>query len=264
VTAAVPALALRQVSLVRDGRTILDGIDWTVGAGQHWVVLGANGCGKTTLVRISSLYLHPSTGDVSVDGGILGRIDVRTHRRRVGLVSSSFADLLRPALRAADIVMTARYAALEPWWHTYGDNDRAEATALLERMGVGALAERSFGTLSSGERQRVLLARALMGRPALVLLDEPSAGLDLAGREALLDRLGHLAADPATPATVLVTHHVDEIPPGFTDLLLLAAGRILAAGPIDEVLTEANLSACFGVALSLERRHGRWWAWGSG
>jgi iron complex transport system ATP-binding protein len=255
------ALVLRQVSLDRDDRTILDRIDWIVEPGQRWVVLGANGSGKTTLVRIASLYLHPSRGDVTVDGGTLGRVDVRRHRTRVGLVSSSFADLLRPALLALDIVMTARYAALEPWWHTYTDADRDEALALLDRVGALDLAGRTFGTLSSGERQRVQLARALMGHPALLLLDEPSAGLDLAGREDLLVRLGRLAEQDDTPATVLVTHHVDEIPPGFTHLLLLREGRVLAAGPIDETLTAANLSACFATPLELEHRHGRWWAW---
>ena len=247
--------------LVRDGTTILDGIDWRVEAGDRWVVLGANGSGKTSLVRIASLYLHPSAGTVRVLGAELGRVDVRAHRRRIGVVSSAFADLLRPQLAARDIVMTAKHAALEPWWHDYDEADRERAVALLERFGCGALAERTFLTLSSGERQRVQLARTLMADPGLVLLDEPAAGLDLGGREDLLRRLADLAADPTTPATVLVTHHVDEIPPGFTNVLLLRAGRVLAAGPIDDVLSADALSACFGVPLEVERRAGRWWAW---
>jgi iron complex transport system ATP-binding protein len=255
------ALELSAVRLVRDRTTILDGIDWVVAPGERWVVLGANGSGKTSLVRIASLYLHPSSGTVRVLGAELGRVDVRAHRRRIGVVSSSFADLLRPDLSARDIVMTAKHAALEPWWHDYDDADRARAVALLDRFGCAALAGRTFLTLSSGERQRVQLARTLMADPGLLLLDEPAAGLDLGGREDLLRRLADLAADHTTPATVLVTHHVDEIPDGFSNVLLLRAGRVLAAGPVDEVLTADALSACFGVALPVERRADRWWAW---
>ena len=252
------ALRLSNVGLVRDGTTILDGIDWSVAPGERWIVLGANGSGKTSLVRIASLYLHPSHGTVEVLGRELGRVDVREHRRRIGVVSASFADLLRPALTAADVVMTAKYAALEPWWHVYDEADRARAIELLDRFGCAALAGHPFTTLSSGERQRVQLARTLMSDPGLLLLDEPTAGLDLGGREDLVQRLAHLARDPATPATVLVTHHVDEIPAGYEHVLLLRAGRVLATGPIDEVLTSATLSDCFGIAVTLERRSGRW------
>ena len=252
------ALRLSDVGLVRDGTAILDSIDWSVAPGERWIVLGANGSGKTSLVRIASLYLHPSHGTVEVLGGLLGRVDVREHRRRIGVVSASFADLLRSTLTARDVVMTAKYAALEPWWHDYDDADRARAIDLLERFGCGALADHPFTTLSSGERQRVQLARTLMTDPGLLLLDEPTAGLDLGGREDLVQRLAHLAHDPATPATVLVTHHVDEIPTGYEHVLLLRAGTVLAAGPIDEVLTSATLSDCFGIAVTLERRAGRW------
>ncbi len=258
---ADPALRLIHVGLVRDGRAILDDVGWTVAAGDRWVVLGANGSGKTSIVRIASLYLHPSTGEVEVLGERLGRVDVRAHRRRIGIASSSFSDLLRPALTAVEIVMTAKHAALEPWWHEYDATDREKAVALLARFGCAALADRTFATLSSGERQRVLLARTLMNDPGLVLLDEPTAGLDLGGREDLVRRLGHLARDESTPATVLVTHHVDEIPAGFDHVLLLRRGRVLAAGPIDEVLTAPALSECFEVDLQIERRDGRWFAW---
>ena len=226
--------------------------------GERWIVLGANGSGKTSLIRIASLYLHPSTGDVDVLGQRLGRVDVRRHRRRIGLVSAAFADLLRPGLTAADIVKTAKHAALEPWWHEYDDADGTRALELLDRFGCADLADHPFATLSSGERQRVQLARTLMTDPGLLLLDEPTAGLDLGGREDLVRRLGALAADPATPATVLVTHHVDEIPPGYGHVLLLRRGRVMAAGPIHDVLTSAALSECFGIALALERREGRW------
>ncbi|RMH71267.1 MAG: ATP-binding cassette domain-containing protein [Actinomyces sp.] len=249
------------VGLTVEGRRVLEDIDWTVGPRERWVVLGANGSGKTSLIRIAGLWLHPSTGSVRVCGGELGRSDVRRLRRRIGFASAALADMLRPRLTAAEVVMTAREAALEPWWHTYDDRDRRRAVAALDRVGAGALAERPFGVLSSGERQRVLLARALSTDPDLVLLDEPTAALDLAGREDLVEVLGALAEDPAVPPLVLVTHHVEEIPAAFTHALLLAGGRRLAAGPIEQVLTAEALAACFGVAVSLERRDGRWWAW---
>jgi iron complex transport system ATP-binding protein len=161
-------------------------------------------------------------------------------------------------LSALDIVMTAKFAALEPWWHVYDDDDRARALELLDRLGCASLATHPFATLSSGERQRVQLARTLMNEPGLLLLDEPSAGLDLGGREDLVRRLEGLALDPMTPATVLVTHHVDEIPPGYEQVLMLRAGRVLAAGPIDETLTSESLSECFGIDVALERRGDRW------
>jgi iron complex transport system ATP-binding protein len=256
------ALKLAGIGLVRGETTILDHVDWTMRDGERWVVLGANGSGKTSLVRIASLYLHPTRGVVEVLGQTLGRVDVRRHRQRIGIVSSSLADLLRPGISAVDVVMTAKYAALEPWWHEYTEADRAKAYELLARFECESLAEHPFATLSSGERQRVQLARMLMTGPGLLLLDEPMAGLDLAGREDLIGRLSDLANDPDTPATALVTHHVDEIPPGFTHGLLLAHGRVLATGQLEDVLTEKRLHECFGVDLILEQRHGRWWAVG--
>jgi iron complex transport system ATP-binding protein len=227
------------------------------------VVLGRNGSGKTSLVRIASMYLHPSRGTVRLLGQELGRTDVRRLRTRVGLSSPALAGMLRPELTAVDVVMTGRNAALEPWWHTYTEDDRAAARALLDRFQVGHGADRAMATLSSGERQRVLLARAYSGSPGLVLLDEPTAGLDLGGREELVAALARAASDPRTPPTVLVTHHVEEIPRGTTHCLVLRAGRVLAAGPLDEVLTAGSLSEAFGVELTLERRAGRWSAWSS-
>ncbi|MGE0877914.1 MAG: ABC transporter ATP-binding protein [Acidimicrobiia bacterium] len=249
-----PVLALDAIRLVYDGRAVLDGVDWTVRTGERWVVLGRNGSGKTSLVRISSLYLHPSSGTVTFLGEQLGRMDVRRMRRRIGLASSSLASQLRPQLDALDIVMTAKNAALEPWWHTYDDDDRARARHCLDRFGLAAFAPRAFATLSSGEQQRVLLARTFMNDPALVLLDEPTAGLDLRGREELVATLSALARSGDETPLLLVTHHVDEIPPGFTHCLLLAEGQVLAAGPIDETLTSQTLSDCFGLPLDLERR----------
>lgn len=259
---AVPALDLRGVSLVRDGRRVLDDVTWAVAADERWVVLGRNGSGKSSLLKIASLYLHPSSGTVDVLGERLGRTDVRVLRRRIGLASAGMADQLRSDLTPVDVVMTAKYAALEPWWHSYDDADRDRARECLDRLGIARLAERSFATLSSGERQRVLLARTLMPEPGLLLLDEPTAGLDLAGREELVDGLSVLASDDSTPATVLVTHHVEEIPTGFTHALMLCDGEVLVAGPLEDVLDESNLSECFGIELGLEHRHGRWWAWG--
>lgn len=255
------ALDLRGVSVVRDGTLLLDDLDWQVQSDERWVVLGPNGSGKTTLLRLASMYLHPTVGTVTVDGEQLGRTDVRTLRTRIGLASPAFGDLLRPTLTATEVVMTARNAALEPWWHAYDDGDRAAARLLLDRFGVVHGADRAVGTLSSGERQRVLLARAFSGSPALVLLDEPTAGLDLAGREDLVARLGAMSQDPTAPPTALVTHHVEEIPRGTTHVLLLRKGRTTGKGPIEDVLDAAALSATFDLDLELERRGERWSAW---
>ena len=255
------ALALTDVDVHIDGQVVLADVTWRVAPHERWVVLGRNGSGKTTLLRLASLYLHPSRGEVDVLGQRLGRTDVRRLRKRIGVASAAMADLLRPGLPARDVVMTARFAALEPWWHEYDDDDQRRAEVLLDRMGVGPLADRLFGTLSSGERQRVQLARTLMADPELLLLDEPTAGLDLGGREDLVARLADLAGDPDTPPVVLVTHHVDEIPAGFTHALLLTDGRVQAMGPIDETLTAEAVSMCFGVPVTLERRDGRWFAW---
>lgn len=257
-----PVLKLTKVTFVRDERSILSPIDWQVNAGERWLVLGANGSGKTTLLRIASMYEHPSAGKVEVLGERLGRTDVRELRRRVGYMSAALAVEIRTELRARDVVMTARYAALEPWWHRYTTDDEARAEECLARMGVGWTADRSLGTLSSGEQQRVLLARTLMNDPGVLLVDEPSARLDLGGREQLVQALSELTLDPAAPPLVLVTHHLDEVPPGMTHVLMLRDGKVVAKGPIGRHLTAANLSTCFGMPLHLERRpDGRLSAW---
>jgi iron complex transport system ATP-binding protein len=252
------ALRLTGVGVTRDGRDLLDAVDWSVGHDERWAILGANGSGKSTLIQIAALQLHPSRGDVDVLGQRLGRTDVRTLRRRIGYAAAALADSLRPTIPARDVVMTARYAALEPWWHEYDDADRAEAVDRLRRLGVDQFADREFGTLSSGERQRVLLARTLMGEPGVILLDEPSAGLDLGGREGLVQSLADLATDTSAPPTVFVTHHVEEIPPGFTSLLLLREGRIESSGPLADTLTSESLSDLFGVKLRLRHADGRY------
>lgn len=252
--ALVPALELRDIEFVRDGRRILHEVSLVIRPGERWLVIGANGSGKTSLVRIAAMYEHPTRGSVSVLGETLGTTDVRTLRRQIGYVSASFASEIRPALTARDIVMTAKHAALEPWWHQYDDTDRIRAVECLHRLDVGDLADRTFGTLSSGEQQRVLLARSLMNSPAVVLLDEPSARLDLGGREQLVESLERMVGDVSIPAMALVTHHLDEVPPSMTHCLMLRSGRVLASGAIADVLDAANLSECFGLALMIERR----------
>ena len=257
-----PVLDLRGISFVRDERVILAPMDWRVQADERWLVVGANGSGKTTLVRIAAMYEHPSSGDVTVLGERLGRTDVRVLRRRIGYSSAAIAAQIRPELTCVDVVMTAKFAALEPWWHRYDDADRSRAVACLDRMRVARFADRSLGTLSSGEQQRVLLARALMTDPGLLLLDEPSARLDLGGREQLVAALAELTTDPRAAPLVLVTHHLDEVPEGMTHVLMLRQGEVVARGPIESTLTSAALSDCFEMALQLERRgDGRWSAW---
>jgi iron complex transport system ATP-binding protein len=259
-----PLPAVRTVGaglLAPSGAVILDDVDWEVGPSDRWVVVGANGSGKTSLLRLASAQLRPSRGTVEVLGERLGRTDLRELRRRIGVASAAVTDQLRPALSAHDTVVTARHGALEPWWHEYTTSDHERADELLEAMGCGALGDRMIGSLSQGERQRVVLARALMPRPGLLLLDEPAAGLDLPSREALVGRLAALAADPDAPPMVLVTHHVEEIPPGATHALLLRGGRVVTGGPIEQTMTAEALTRTFGLRVRVERRDGRWSAW---
>jgi len=255
-----PVLCAAGVSLVLDGARILDGIEWTVRGDERWVVLGANGAGKTSLLRIAALYQHPSSGTIEVLGQRLCRTDVRTLRERIAFSSPALAARLEPSMNATEVVMTARYAALAPWWHRYTDADRARAHELLREWRCAALASHAFTTLSAGERQRVLLARMLMNEPGLALLDEPTAGLDIGGREELVADLATWARDRARPALVLVTHHLEEIPPGFTHALVLEKGKTLASGPLSETVTSKVLSEAFGLQLRVHERDGRYTA----
>jgi iron complex transport system ATP-binding protein len=255
-----PAIRLRGVAVVRDGRPILDGVDWEVWPHERWAVLGPNGSGKTTLLHVAGVRLLPTRGTVEVLGARYGRTDARALRTRVALVSQAMLRSLRPTLSAHDVVLTGRHAALEPWWHHYEPVEHARADALLADAGLGHLAAQEFGVLSEGERQQVLLARVLMGEPEVLLLDEPAAGLDLGARERLVTRIAALADAPGAAPLVLVTHHVEEIPPGMTHVALVRGGRIVRAGPARTVLNSAAVSACFGVSVTVERSRDRWTA----
>ena len=251
-------LDLTDVSVRRGEATLLDRVSWVVEEDERWVVLGPNGAGKTTLLQVASAQLHPTAGRVGILEEVLGSVDVFELRPRIGLTSAALADRIPRHERVRDVVVSASYAVVGRWREEYGDLDHARTADLLTEVGVANLAERTFGTLSEGERKRVQIARALMADPELLLLDEPAAGLDLGGREDLVSTLTVLAGDPDSPATVLVSHHVEEIPPGFSHLLLLRRGAVVAAGLLHETLTEANLSATFGMPLVLRHEAGRW------
>ena len=253
-------LDLIGVTVVRDGTTLLEDVTWTVREGERWVILGPNGAGKTTLLQIAGARMHPSRGSVDVLGDRLGEVDVFELRPRIGLSSAAFAETLPAGERVSDVVLTAAYAVAGRWREKYDEMDHRRSRDLLAAFGVEHLADRTFGTLSEGERKRVQLARSLMTDPELVLLDEPAAGLDLGGRETLVRDLAELATDRRSPVLVLVTHHVEEIPPGFSHALLLRRGRIVASGPISEVLTEETLSATFDLPLEVTQGGNRWGA----
>jgi iron complex transport system ATP-binding protein len=259
-----PAVCLSGVSVIRNGRPILDAIDWEVGPRDRWVVLGPNGAGKSTLLQVAGARLMPSRGTVSVVGARFGRSDLREVRARVSLVSAVTMRAFRPFLTASEVVVTGRDAALLPVPRRYTEDDWAAAGRWLERVmgnrGSAPAPDAPFGMLSEGERQQVLMARSLMAAAELLLLDEPAAGLDLSARERLVARMGALAGDARVPAMVLVTHHLEEVPPGFTHALLLADGRRVAGGPIEDVLTAPLVSRAFGIPVHVGRRDGRWWA----
>jgi iron complex transport system ATP-binding protein len=248
------------VTVRRGSATLLDGVNWTVEEDERWAVLGPNGAGKTTLLQIAAAHMHPSSGTAYVLGERLGAVDVFELRPRIGLASSFLAERIPGPELVRDVVVSAGYSVLGRWREAYGRLDVRRAVSLLDRVGVGAFAERTFGTLSQGEKARVQIARALMTDPELLLLDEPAAGMDLGGREDLLRRLNRFAEDPDAPASVLVTHHVEELPTGITHALLLREGRVVASGLARDVLTDGPLSETFGLPLRVERSAGRWFA----
>ncbi|GAA1515683.1 ABC transporter ATP-binding protein [Kribbella lupini] len=251
---------LAGITIVRGESRLLDGIDWTVDETDRWVVIGPNGAGKTTLLQVLAAQMHPTAGVAGLLGEVLGAVDVFELRPRIGLTSAALADKLPRSERVSDVVVSASYAVMGRWNEEYDELDHQRAKELLTELAIDHLADRTFGTLSEGERKRVQIARALMTDPELMLLDEPAAGLDLTGREQLVRSLSAIATAEGAPAMVLVTHHVEEIPPGFTHAMLLKQGRVVAAGPIEQALTSETLSDTFDLALTLQHSDGRYTA----
>lgn len=257
----VSVAELAGVSVRRGTTLLLDDVNLSIDEGQRWVVIGPNGAGKTTLLSILATHLYPTKGVVGILGEVLGAVDVFELRSRIGLTSPTVAHRIPARERVRDVVVSASYAVNGRWREHYDEMDFDRAGRLMDYFGVVELADRTYGTLSEGERKRVEIARAMMTDPELLLLDEPGAGLDLGGRERLVSTLNQLCASPYAPTTVLVTHHVEEIPAGITHALLLSGGRVAASGPIGEVLTDENMSAVYGMPLRIEQADdGRWTA----
>ena len=251
-------LELADATVRRGQATLLDSVSWTVAEGDRWIVLGANGAGKTTLVQLCSAQVHPTAGSVHILGERLGAVDVFDLRPRIGYTSAAIAERIPRDELVRDVVVSASYGVIGRWREQYESLDHDRARDLLVEVGAGKLLERTFGTLSEGERKRVQIARALMADPELLIMDEPAAGLDLGGREDLVSTMSVLATDSTAPAIVLVSHHVEEVPPGFTHVLMLRAGKVVAAGGLDEVMTAENLSTTFGMSLQLSVENGRY------
>lgn len=252
------ALEFTDVVVRREGRDIVDRVTWNVSEDQRWVVLGPNGAGKTTLLQLADTLMHPTSGTVTILGETLGRTDVFEIRPRIGFASSAMARRIPRDETVLNTVMTAAYSVLGRWNEQYEGIDERRARRVLADWKLEHLSERLFGTLSDGEQKRVQIARAVMTDPELLLLDEPTASLDLGSREELLQLLSGYAASPVTPAMIMVTHHVEEIPVGFTHVLLLRAGRVVASGPIAEALTADALSEAFGMPIALASDGGRY------
>jgi len=253
-------LSLHDVSVVRGGHTILGPINLSISQGQRWVILGPNGAGKSTLLQMLATKIFPTTGTVNVLDREFGRIDLFELRTRIGICSSSIADEIPADEMVRDVVLTAAYAIYGRWNEGYDLWDESRAIALLTTFGVRELGSREYGTLSEGEKKRVQIARALMTDPELLLLDEPAAGLDVGGREDLLARLTSFSSDALAPATVLVTHHIEEIPAGTTHALILKSGKVAVSGPIDQVITSEHISAIFEIPINVSTESGRYFA----
>lgn len=252
------AFDLEHVTVVRSGKALLYDVSWRAEADERWVVIGANGAGKSTLLQILGTTMFPTTGTADVLGERLGQVDVFDLRSRIGFTSTSVAERIPADELVSDAVMSAAHGVTGRWNEQYEAVDASRTDQILAELGIKALAWRTYGTLSEGERKRTLIARALMTDPELLLLDEPSAGLDLGAREDLMSSLEILASDPGSPVMVLVTHHVEEIPRGFTHVLMLRDGNVMASGPIDSTMTAENLSWTFGMRLQLDRVDGRY------
>ncbi|OOB90941.1 ABC transporter ATP-binding protein [Rathayibacter sp. VKM Ac-2630] len=251
-------VSFSDVSFVRNGKRILDHVEWAVAEEDRWVVLGPNGAGKTSILQIAAAQNYPSTGTAGILDETLGRVDVFELRPRIGYASTAMARRLPVDESVLDVVMTAAYSVTGRWNESYDAVDERRARRVLAEWRLDHLADRTFGTLSDGEQKRVQIARSIMTDPELLLLDEPAASLDLGAREELVALLSGFAKDPASPAIVMVTHHVEEIPDGFTHALLLRDGKAVAAGPLAEALTEQTLSETFGLDIALTREDGRY------
>jgi iron complex transport system ATP-binding protein len=257
---AEPVIALDGVDVVRDGTTLIQDVTWHVLPGEHWALLGPNGAGKTTLLQVIAGYLYPTRGSVRVLGHEFGRVDLRTLRRSIGWVSPSLARRLHMSESALDVTVSGRFASIGLFFERPDRADLTRAEGLLDALGCSHLAGRAFGVLSQGEQQRVLVARALMADLRILILDEPTAGLDLAAREDLLESLAVLAGSPEGPTVFLVTHHPEEIVPAISHTLLLSGGRVVAAGPTAEVVVDVPVSLAMGVPIEITRLDGRFWA----
>lgn len=256
----MPLVDLRSVTVRRGSSLLLDSVDLAIAEGERWVIIGPNGAGKTTLMQVMSGRLFPTSGEVSILDEVLGATDVSVLRQRIGWASSAQMVSFPPGEAVVDVVATGAFDVTGRWRENYEPTDLRRAHALMQQWGIDDLATRTFGTLSEGERKRTMIARALMPDPELLLLDEPGAGLDLAGREDLVARLSYLAHDPLAPVLAVITHHVEEVPPGFTHALVLHAGRVLASGLLDHVVTSDVMSHAFALPLIVERVDGRYWA----
>ena len=247
-------------SVVRDGTYLLRDVTWRVELDERWVVLGPNGAGKTTLISLAAARMFPTSGTVHILGEQMGRVDVSELRTRIGLSTVGLHDRIPGDESVRDVVVTAAWSVVGRFREEYDRLDVQRAEGLLAQLGVPHLVERCYGTLSEGERKRVQIARALMTDPELLILDEPAAGLDLGGREDLVARLSALALDADAPALVVVTHHVEEIPPGFTHAIVLRGGEMIAAGLVGDVVTSETLTAAFGLPLTVQHSDGRFTA----
>lgn len=251
---------LTDVTVLRPGKTLLDSVNWSVEVGQHWIIIGPNGAGKTTMMQLLGAQTHPTRGRVEILDEVLGEVDVFELRPRIGLTSTAVSERLPQDETVQNVVVSAAHAVIGRWTEEYDHFDLDRATAMIAEMSISHLRDRTFGTLSEGEKKRVLIARALMTDPEALLLDEPGAGLDLGAREDLLASLEALTSDEHGPALVMVSHHVEDIAIGFTHVLLMAEGHIVAAGPINETLTSENLSRTFRQRLEVSHVEGRYTA----